>query len=248
MPDTNTGKPADSGNPNNYLKSLTIDNYSLTPTFAINSTKKYSLIVSENTTSVKISATPVNSHASVSGTGKISLSKGTNTAKVTVTAQSGAKRTYTITIVRGKSTGNGGSDPEFDGDYIISDETISGVAPSTTVSSFLSTLGCTNGTISITNASGKEKTSGKIGTGDIVKITVSGNTSTYNVIIFGDVTGDGVINALDLLKIQKHIIGASSLKGAFLQAANIKRSGGLSALDLLKVQKFLMGAAKISQK
>ena len=70
----------------------------------------------------------------------------------------------------------------------------------------------------------------------------------YNVIIFGDVTGDGVINALDLLKIQKHIIGASSLKGAFLQAANIKRSGGLSALDLLKVQKFLMGAAKISQK
>ena len=248
MPDTNTGKPADSGNPNNYLKSLTIDNYSLTPTFAINSTKKYSLIVSENTTSVKISATPVNSHASVSGTGKISLSKGTNTAKVTVTAQSGAKRTYTITIVRGKSTGNGGSDPEFDGDYIISDETISGVAPSTTVSSFLSTLGCTNGTISITNASGKKKTSGKIGTGDIVKITVSGNTSTYNVIIFGDVTGDGVINALDLLKIQKHIIGASSLKGAFLQAANIKRSGGLSALDLLKVQKFLMGAAKISQK
>ena len=59
MPDTNTGKPAYSGNPNNYLKSLTIDNYSLTPTFAINSTKKYSLIVSENTTSVKISAISV---------------------------------------------------------------------------------------------------------------------------------------------------------------------------------------------
>lgn len=248
MPDTMTGKPADSGNPNNYLKSLKIDNYTLTPTFSINSTKKYSLIVSKDTKSVTISASPVNKNATVSGTGKISLSEGTNTAKVVVTAQSGAKRTYTITIVRGKSSGNGGSEPEFDGDYIVDDGTISGVAVSTTVSSFISTLGCTNGSVSITTASGEAKDSGKIGTGDIVKISVSGNTSTYTVIIFGDVTGDGLINALDLLKIQKHLMGASKLKEPYIQAANIKRSGTLSALDLLKVQKYLMGAASIAQK
>ena len=247
MPDTMVSKPADSGNPNNYLKSLSIDNYSLTPTFAVNTTTKYSLIVSEKTSSVTISASPVNKNASVSGTGKVSLSKGTNTVKITVKAQSGAKRTYTLTIVRGKSSGNSGSDPEFDGNYTVSDGTITGVAVSTTVSAFVSNLGCTNGTVSVRTSSGEEKTSDRIGTGDIVKITVSGNTSTYTVIIFGDVNGDGIINALDLLKIQKHIIGASTLKDPYLKAANIKRSGMLSALDLLKVQKYLMGAAQIMQ-
>lgn len=247
MPDTMVSKPADSGNPNNYLKSLSIDNYSLTPTFAVNTTTKYSLIVSEKTSSVTISASPVNKNASVSGTGKVSLSKGTNTVKITVKAQSGAKRTYTLTIVRGKSSGNSSSDPEFDGNYTVSDGTITGVAVSTTVSAFVSNLGCTNGTVSVRTSSGEEKTSDRIGTGDIVKITVSGNTSTYTVIIFGDVNGDGIINALDLLKIQKHIIGASTLKDPYLKAANIKRSGMLSALDLLKVQKYLMGAAQIMQ-
>ena len=136
---------------------------------------------------------------------------------------------------------------QIDGNYTVSDGTITGVAVSTTVSAFVSNLGCTNGTVSVRTSSGEEKTSDRIGTGDIVKITVSGNTSTYTVIIFGDVNGDGIINALDLLKIQKHIIGASTLKDPYLKAANIKRSGMLSALDLLKVQKYLMGAAQIMQ-
>ncbi len=248
MPDSITSKPSDSGNPNNYLKTLSVSGYSLTPTFAINSTKNYSLIVAESVSSVTISATTVNSKASVSGTGKVSLSKGTNTVKVVVTAQSGSKRTYTLTIVRGTASGNSGTSASFSGSYTISDNIITGVATSTTVSSFISNLGCSNGTVTVTNSSGTEKTSGKIGTGDIVKVNVSGNTLTYTVIIYGDVNGDGTINALDLLKIQKHLTGASSLSGAYLKAANVKKSGSSpSALDLLKVQKHLTGASTIKQ-
>ena len=247
MPDSITSKPSDSGNPNNYLKTLSVSGYSLTPTFAVNTTTSYSLIVPESVSSVTISATTVNSKASVSGTGKVSLSTGTNTVKVVVTAQSGATRTYTLTIVRGTASGNSSSSATFNGSYTISDNVITGVATSTTVSSFVSNLGCSNGTVTVTDSSGTSKTSGKIGTGDIVKVTVSGNTITYTVVIYGDLNGDGAITALDLLKLQKHLTGASTLNGAYLKAANVKKSGSPSALDLLKIQKYLMGSATISQ-
>ncbi len=247
MPDSITSKPSDSGNPNNYLKTLSVSGYSLTPTFAVNTTTSYSLIVPESVSSVTISATTVNSKASVSGTGKVSLSSGTNTVKVVVTAQSGATRTYTLTIVRGTASGNSSSSATFSGSYTVSDNIITGVATSTTVSSFVSNLGCSNGTVTVTNSSGTSKTSGKIGTGDIVKVTVSGNTLTYTVVIYGDLNGDGAITALDLLKLQKHLTGSSTLSGAYLKAANVKKSGSPSALDLLKIQKYLIGSATISQ-
>lgn len=247
MPDTITSKPSDSGNPNNYLSSLSVSGYSLTPTFAVNTTTSYSLIVSDSTSSITISATAANSNATVSGTGTVSLSQGTNTIKIVVTAQSGAKRTYTLTVVRGTASGDSATNASFNGSYTVSDDIITGVAESTTVSSFISTLGCTNGTVTVTDSSGAEKTSGKIGTGDKVKINASGNTLTYTVVIYGDVNGDGKINALDLLKIQKHLTGSAKLKGAYLKAANVKKSGSPSALDLLKVQKYIMGAAKIQQ-
>lgn len=247
MPDEMVSKPADTGSPNNYLKSLSIKGYSLTPTFDINKTTEYSLIVPENVSSVSISAAPVNSGSSISGTGTISLSSGTNTVKINVTAPNGSKRTYTLTIVRGKSSGNSGSEGEFEGSYTISDEIITGVSLSTTVDAFIANLGCSNGTVVIYNSENDKKTSGNIGTGDKVKIKVSGNTTTYHVVIYGDLTGDGKITALDLLKLQKHLIGSSTLQGAYLKAANIKREGKPNALDLLKIQKYLMGAAQINQ-
>jgi beta-N-acetylglucosaminidase len=248
MPDTMVSKPEDSGNPNNYLKSLSVSGYSLTPTFDVNSTKKYSLIVPDSVSSIEISASPVSSSATVSGTGTVSLSKGTNTVKISVTAQNGNKRTYKLTIVRGASSGNSTSEASFNGGYVIGDDYITGVAVSTTVSSFISNLGCTNGTVKIIDSSDAEKTSGNIATGDTVKITVSGNTETYKVVIYGDVNGDGSITALDLLRVQKYLIGSIKLKGAYLTAANIKKSGSPSALDLLKIQKYIMGAASIEQK
>lgn len=100
MPADTSIKPANSGNPNNWIKSLSIAGYSLTPTFTGNTTE-YSLIVLESVSSVKITASTVNSNASISGTGTVSLNKGKNTIKLTVTAQNGNKRVYTISIVRG---------------------------------------------------------------------------------------------------------------------------------------------------
>ncbi|MBE5944348.1 MAG: beta-N-acetylglucosaminidase [Lachnospiraceae bacterium] len=108
MPEKPAVKPSSYGSPNNCLKSLSIDGYSLTPTYAINSTNDYSLIVSQNVETININATTVNASARISGsTGTVSLAQGTNYINITVTAPNGNIRTYKLTVVRGTATQNG---------------------------------------------------------------------------------------------------------------------------------------------
>lgn len=57
-----------SGNPNNYLKSLSVTGQTLTPVFR-GDTTSYSLVVDGKVSSVTISASPVAAKSSVTGTG-----------------------------------------------------------------------------------------------------------------------------------------------------------------------------------
>lgn len=249
MPDGPAAKPADSGSPNHWLSTLSISGYSLTPSFS-GGTTDYSLIVGNEVGSVTVSAKAVHAKAGVSGLGTRKLAVGTNQIPVTVTAENGAVRTYTITIIRKDSSGDGSvnpAGPTVQTSYRISGTTISGIPLGTDTGTFLSGLGLTGGTATVYKADGITVHAGVVGTGDIVQITNGTSTLTYTIIIYGDVTGDGVVNALDLLKVQKHIIGAGSLSGVYLEAANVKKSGTVSALDLLKIQKHIIGAAPIEQ-
>lgn len=180
MPNSAVSKPADSGNPNNWLKSLSVDGYSLTPTFAINQTTNYSLIVSSSVSSIRISAGTVNSAAKISGQGTYQLAEGTNTINITVTAQSGATRTYTLTVVRGTAT-PGTTTPGT-------------TTPGTTTPG-------TNGT-----AKGDVNGDGKISVLDIVKIqrVIVGLDATNTAC---DVNGDGKVSVLDIVRLQRHIVG-----------------------------------------
>lgn len=246
MPASPVPKPADSGSPNNWLKSLSVSNYAITPSFQ-GGTTDYSLIVGNEVSSVQISATVVQSNAKVTGTGTVNLSVGTNTIPITVTAQNGSVRTYTLTVIRKESSGGASGAPSLNTNYRIDGSIISGVPVDTDVSAFVSGLGVTGGTVTVYRADGTVLTSGKVGTGCKVVISNGSTTMNYTVVIYGDVSGDGSITALDLLKVQKHIIGASPLSGVYLEAANVKRSGSVSALDLLKIQKHIIGAAPIQQ-
>ena len=72
-------------------------------------------------------------------------------------------------------------------------------------------------------------------------------TEVLEVIIKGDTSGDGVINALDLLQVQKNILGTYTLTGAYLEAADTSKDGVVNALDLLQVQKNILGTFEIEQ-
>lgn len=99
MPDKLCPKPTSSGDNNNYLNSLSVSGTSISPKFD-KFTTSYTATVKAEISSVTINANPLGKSAKVSGKGKVSLKTGENIIKVTCTAASGVKRTYTIKITR----------------------------------------------------------------------------------------------------------------------------------------------------
>lgn len=123
---------------------------------------------------------------------------------------------------------------------------ISKINIQTEVASIKTSLENMGASVTIQDNNAKEVTSGIIGTG--YKITINGsNSETLEAIVYGDASGDGKINSLDLLKIQKHILKSATLSGAKLSASDTSRDGKVNALDLLKVQKYILGSGTIEQ-
>lgn len=91
---------------NYYLKTLKVTaggrTYTKISSSSQSYTKSFTVYVGKSVSSATISAGAASrTSAKVSGTGKKSLSSGTNTFKVVCTASSGLKRTYKVKIVRG---------------------------------------------------------------------------------------------------------------------------------------------------
>lgn len=84
----------------NTLKSLTISRGTLTPAFS-SGQRNYTAVVDTDVSQLLVSAAATDSKAqNVSGGGTISLDEGENTIQLTVTAEDGSKRTYTIVVTR----------------------------------------------------------------------------------------------------------------------------------------------------
>ena len=248
MPDTVCEKPTKDGSPNYMLKSLSISGQSLTPTFSYTETS-YSLIVDNSVSSITVSAAAYDSNAKITGTGTHNLSVGTNNIEVKVTAQNGDVRTYTIKVVRNSGGSTTVTPTLSSSTYRISGSTISGLtAVPTTASTFKSNLSVSNGSIKVYTASGGENT-GNIGTGNLVKLYDTNGTlsGTYTVVVYGDINGDGDISSVDLLRVRKHLVQASTLSGVYSTAADTNKDGSISSIDLLRVQKHIVNASKIQQ-
>lgn len=89
-----------------------------------------------------------------------------------------------------------------------------------------------------------------VGTGSklIIKNNENQVVYEYTFIIYGDVNGDGRINSLDVLVLQKHILEIKPLTGVFLKAANISRNGNMpTSLDVLKIQKHILELTRLEQ-
>lgn len=241
---------ADRGNPNNWLSSLTVDGCSLTPGFH-GATTSYSLVVGSDVTSIRVGATPVAATSQVSGTGNYSLNYGNNTINVTCISQSGDSRTYTINVVRQQAPATGGTINIADGVTITSSypvgERVTGVAPGTTAAGFLSGITGQNCTVKLLKADGTENT-GNVGTGNRLAVYVNGQIAKeFEVVIYGDINGDGKISNIDVVMLQRHILGMTQQSGCYLEAANTSRDGGVSNKDVVIAQRHILGLMEISQ-
>lgn len=240
----------DKGNPNNWLSSITVDGYDLTPGFNGANTA-YSLVVGTDVAAINVGATAVAGTSAVSGTGNYSLNYGNNTINVTCISQSGAARTYTITVARQQPAVTGTAIPVAEGASITSAYPIgtymTGIQPGSSVGSVLSGISAEGCEVKILNPDGTENT-GNVGTGNKVTVYVNGTAvKQYEVVIYGDVNGDGKVSNADIVLMQKQILGIQAQTGCYLDAANTSRDGGISNKDLVILQKHILGISEISQ-
>lgn len=99
MPEGLCEKPTSSSSPSNYLASLSVEGYSLSPEFSgIN--ENYTVNVDKVCTSVNIAATPLDAYASVGGCGTVAVNDGSNVYYIVCKAQNGTTKTYMLTIVK----------------------------------------------------------------------------------------------------------------------------------------------------
>ena len=82
---------------NNYLKSIGVTGYTLTPEFN-QDTLEYSVDVPATVDKVTLEASAASSYATVSGTGEVEVNEGANSFEIKVTSETGVERIYKVTV------------------------------------------------------------------------------------------------------------------------------------------------------
>lgn len=246
---TTTNLPTNGGWPNNYLKTLSIGGKNIA-SFKGDDTK-YNYYLDINTSKVKIDATPINNSAKISGLGEFVFTEN-KTHIVKVTAQNGNVKEYKINIIL---TGEKIENPI---DIVTTlnnagikngNKYLSGFNLGTDISYIKEKVLNSNSTaiIELKNSSGTIKNTGVLATGDKVKITVGNESKEYDVVIYGDVNGDGKITAVDYAKVKNNVLGKINLNDSYKEAADINKNGETNPSDYAKIKNYVLGKGQISQ-
>lgn len=88
-----------------------------------------------------------------------------------------------------------------------------------------------------------------VGTGSKIRVKEDGKMlRQYQIIIYGDSNGDGKINSIDLLVLQRHILEIEPIETIFKKACNIGKNGKKpTSVDLLLIQRHILGLQNIEQ-
>ena len=130
---------------------------------------------------------------------------------------------------------------EADGDKYLKN-----IKPKTTIENFKDMI-ITNGTVKVfMNNQEVTDNSAIIKTGTKITIEYLNQKIEYTAVVTGDLTGDGEIDIVDMLKLSRYIAKLDqNIKGAYLEAADIYKDGVCANnLDLLKLSRVL---AKIDE-
>ena len=132
--------------------------------------------------------------------------------------------------------------------YKYSSDYISNIKIGTSAGSMISKLknGNEKVTVKVTSIDSNNKTIEKkdstvLGTGDIVTISTSTESKSFRVVIYGDVNGDGVVSAVDYVKIKNYIMSASELSGSYKLAADVNLDSAITAVDYVNVKNYILG-------
>ena len=77
-----------------------------------------------------------------------------------------------------------------------------------------------------------------ISTGMRVELKLGNQTKNFTIVVQGDITGDGKIEFMDLLKVNQHILNKKVLTDENLLAADVTGDGKVSFIDLIRINSF----------
>ena len=249
-----TELPTNGGWPNNYMQKIVINDKEIVDFNPAAEDYIYHLDI--NNPTLKIEGVAISNKAKVVGNGTYTIDKD-QTVNIAVVAENGESKTYNIQV---KLTGElkpPTPDPETitvkellnQTDIKNNDTYLSGFTVGSDISIISKKIKNVNNDAIVRtyNSKGEEKTSGLIATGDKVKIMTKTETKEYEVVIFGDVNGDGEIYASDYVKIKNHIMDISKLEGVYAKAADVNGDGQIYASDYVKIKNHIMDIEKITQ-
>ena len=156
-------------------------------------------------------------------------------------AKSGVQSILANTFMSGNVTVSGeriesSVSAKISGDYILA-------IPEATISEIKSATSLTN--YEAKNQNGKEISDNeKAVTGYTLGSTTY--TTSYTILVLGDVNGDGQVMATDYAKIKNYIMGQTELTETQKKAADVNNDGQVMATDYAKIKNHIMNGTAIS--
>lgn len=128
--------------------------------------------------------------------------------------------------------------------YKVEEQTISRIAPNTTVATFKQNINYNNQELVFTDKNGNVLSEDSLlGTGAIVKI--NGSDLQYTLIVIGDIDGDAEISVNDLGMIKLHFIDYQILEGNSAKAADVDGDGEITINDIAQIKLVLINLMEI---
>lgn len=231
------------------LKSLSIDDATLSPAFSPN-TLAYTVTVPYTVSNPKIHYVPEDDTATVvmSPSQPVVNEGQTISVTITVTAQDKVSiKKYTIQITRSKRPAPSYPDRITSSRYTVGSTYISKIPVGTTVATLLSGIN-ERQYVRVYRANGTAAGNNDVvGTGFTVRL-MHGNTvkQTLTVVVTGDANGDGKITASDYVNVKFDVLGRSDLKGAYATAADVNGDGKITATDYVNIKFHVLGRTNIT--
>ena len=190
--------------------------------------------------------------ASVDNTGKISANKTGNTnIKVCSEEDENINEIISVNVIEKISE----DDLSFSSNIKVDGNEISGINEEIrTVEKLLENINVSDKYfIKVVNKEGNIlQQNDLVGTGSKVQVFIQNSQEVlaceYQIIIYGDIDGNGKINSVDLLKLQRNILEIEELDFIAQKAGNINKNGKKpTSLDLLLIQRHILGIKFIEQ-
>ncbi len=185
--------------------------------------------------------------ASIDENGIITAKQQGETTILAISAEnSNIKSECSLTVVRQMDD----SEIHFDSSLNLNSLEISGIDYDKNTVKDLKEKITTDLDIEIVNNKGKVlDDTDLVGTGSKIYVKENGKIlREYRIIIYGDINGDGKINSVDLLILQRHILEIEKIEDIYKKAGNIRKDGKKpTSVDLLLIQRHILGLQLIEQ-